>query len=142
MASLVALGGLTRIGAQASQATGAARTYSATRHIQTMSIDDQSSGFLSTDVDLDRAGGLTVANMFDQAFSPTPTFVDQTVTHTTTIPTGSGNFTTRRIATHDDTAANVSVSSDTLVSGVDGVALQKTSDFSMTPTLKFLFSSV
>lgn len=152
MASLVVNNGLQRIGVQASQASisgGSGPTYSASRQIQVMSVDDQSSAFLSTDYDLDRNGGLTVSNEFDQVLT-TPTRAGgslgaagfATVSHSTVIPTGSGNFTIRRLALHDDNATNVTTSSDTLVAGVDGQTLAKTSDFTMTPTLNLLYTNV
>lgn len=141
MASIVVNNGLQRIGVQASQATsGAGPTYNASRHIQTMSVDDQSSAFLATDVDLDRAGGLTVTNEYDAAFDSAPTRANQTITHRMTIPVGSGNFTIRRIALHDDTAANVTTASDTLVAGIDGQSLAKTSDFTIEFTVNITYS--
>lgn len=136
MAAIVVNNGLQCIGERASFVTP---SFS---RIQTMSVDDQSSAFLATDVDLDRAGALTVANEFDQALSPDPTRSSQTITHVTTIPTGSGNFTIRRIALHHDTATNVTTASNTLVSGVDGQSLTKTSDFTLTPALKLTYTNV
>lgn len=138
MAAIVVNLGLLRIGQQASESTN----YNAARNIQTMSVDDQSSAFQATDQDLDRAGGLTVSNAFDAVLDSTPTESSQTITHIMTIPTGSGNFTIRRIALHDDTAANVSTSSNTLTAGVDGQALTKTSDFTLAITLKLTYTSV
>lgn len=100
--------------------------------IQSLSVDDQSSGFLDTDEDLDRAGGLTVANSYVVDFDSTPTLNTSTnqVTSVATVPAGQGNFTIRRIAHHNAAAASVTVSSNTLVSGVDGFSFTKTSDFS------------
>lgn len=141
MATIVVNDGLARIGCQASQATGGNRAYSATRHIQVGSVDDQSSAFLSTDQDLDRAGTLTVTNMFDQVLN-TPTASANAITHTWTIATGSGNFTIRRIALHDDTTTNVTTASNTLVAGIDGQSLTKTSDFTITFTLILTYTSV
>lgn len=141
MASIVVNNGLQRMAVQTSQATsGAGPTYNASRHVQTMAVDDQSSAFLSTDVDLNRAGGLTVTNEYDSAFDATPTRSGQTTTHIMTIPTGSGNFTIRRISLHDDAAANVTTASDTLVAGIDGQSLTKTADFSMTLTLNIAYA--
>lgn len=129
--TLVVNQGLLRAGQQTSESTN----YNAARNFQTMSFDDQASAFQATDVDLDRAGGLTVANMFDAAFTSTPTESGQTVTCVANIPTGSGNFEIKRIAIHDDTAANVTTASNTLAAGVDGKSLTKTSDLSMDVTL-------
>lgn len=141
MAALVFTNGKRRIGVQASQATcGTGPTYNVARFIQTMSVDDQASAFLVTDLDLDRSGGLTVSNSFDQALiTNTRAGSTEIVSHVTTIPTGSGNFTIRRVALHDDTAANVTVSSDTIVAGIDGQSLAKTSDFTMTITVTLTY---
>ena len=79
---------------------------------------------------------------FDAAFDSTPTESGQTITHIMTIPTGSGNFTIRRISLHDDTAANVTASSTTLVGGVDGQTLAKTVDFTLAITMKLTYTSV
>lgn len=101
--------------------------------IQSLSIDDQASGFLDTDEDLDRGGGLTVANSFVVNFNATPTLNTSTnqVTSEATIPAVNGNFTIRRIAHHNAAAGSVSTSSNTLVSGVDGQSITKTSDFAV-----------
>ena len=136
MAAIVVNNGLQCIGERASFVTPGFN------RIQVISVDDQASAFLATDQDLDRAGGLTVSNMFDQAISPDPTRSGQTITHSTVIPTGSGNFTIRRLALHHDTAGVVTTASNTLVSGVDGQSLTKTSDFTMTITLKHTYTSV
>lgn len=142
MASLVVNNGLQRIAVQASQATaGSGPTYSATRHIQTMSIDDSTVAFAAGDTALNTGGAVT--NEFDQILTAgTVVRTGQTVPHQTIVPTGSGNFTTKRIALHDDTAANVTTSSATLCSGVDGQTLTKTTDFTMQPTLSYLYTSV
>lgn len=141
MASLVVNNGLQRIGIQASQATsGSGPTYSATRHIQSMSWDDSSTAFAAGHTALNSGGAVT--NEYDQAFDAAPTRSSQTITHVSTIPVGSGNFTIRRIALHDDTAANVSTASATLVAGVDGQALTKTSDFTLATTLNLLYTNV
>ncbi len=140
LASLVPNNGLRRIGVQASQATsGSGPTYNVARHIQTMSFDDSTVAFAAGDTALNSGGA--VANEFDAAFDVTPTRAGQAVTHVTTVPTGSGNFTIRRIATHDDTAANVTTSSTTLVSGVDAQSFTKTSDFTFEATLVHTYSN-
>lgn len=139
MASVVPLNGLQRIGVQASQATaGAGPTYSASREIQVLAVDDNSTGFGSGNTALDDVG--TVTNEADAAFDNTPSRTDEIVTHEATFSTGVANFTHRRVSLHDDTAANVSASSDTLVTGVDGFALTKTSDFEMTYTVTITYS--
>jgi len=140
MASIVVNNGLARIGVQASQATsGAGPTYSASRQIQVGSVDDSSVAFAAGDTALNTGGA--VATMFDQVLV-TPTRTGQVITHTWTIATGSGNFTIRRIALHDDTTANVSDSSATLVAGIDGQTLTKTSDFTLQLTVTLTYTSV
>lgn len=139
MAAQVVTLGLLRIGQQASESTN----YNAARNIQTMSVDDQASAFLASDQDLDRAGGLTVANAFDKVLDSTPTeAAPAVITHICTFATGEANFTIKRIALHDDTAANVTTSSNTLVAGVDGQSLTKTSDFTLAITVKLAYTNV
>lgn len=127
--------GLLRVGAQTSESTP---TYNAARNIQTMSVDDSTVAFASTDTALNSGGAVT--NMFDQAFDATPTESGQSITHVATIPTGSGNFSIKRIALHDDTAANVTTSSTTLFGGVDGQSITKTSSFSLAITMTLTYS--
>lgn len=134
MAAIVVNQGLLRIGQQAFESTN----YNAARNIQTLSIDDSSNAFAATDTALDSGGSVT--NEFDQAFDSTPTESAQTITTVTTIASGDGNFTVRRIALHDDTAANVSSSSTTLCAGIDGQSLTKTSDFSLELTITMAFT--
>lgn len=137
MAALIFNQGLDRVAINASQATG----YSSSRYIRTMSVDDNSNAFAASDTSLNRGGALTVTNMFDEALDATPGAPSsRVVTHTMTIPAGSGNFTIRRIALHDDTAANTTTSSTTLVAGIDGQSLTKTSDFSMAITVTVTYS--
>ena len=134
MAAKIVNQGLQRIGINASQATA----YSASRYIRTMSIDDSSNAFAAGDTALNSGGA--VSNAFDQALDSTPTRSSQTITHLCTIGTGDGNFTIRRIALHDDTAANVTTSSTTLVGGIDGQALTKTSNFTITFTVNIQYT--
>lgn len=133
MASIVVNRGLLRIGQQAFQSTN----YSVSRYIQVMSVDDSVTALAAGTTTL---GSPT--NEFDAVFNSTPTESGQTITCIMTIPTGSGNFTIRRLCEHDDTATNVTGSSTTLVSGVDAQTLTKTSDFSLAVTKQFTFTSV
>lgn len=136
MGSIVSDNGLQRMAVQTSQATaGAGPTYSASRHIQTMSIDDSATGFNSTTTTLGSPG-----NEYDAAFDATPVRSGQSVPHTMTVPTGSGNFTVRRTALHDNTPANVTGSSATFCAGVDGQSLTKTSDFTMGITQTLVYA--
>lgn len=137
MASLVVERGRLRYGQQTFESTN----YNAARNIQTMAVDDASEAFLAADTKLDDGTGFT--QLFDQVFTVTPTeTAPATITCSTIIPTGSGNFTIKRISLHDDTAANVTGASTTLCQGVDGQTLTKTSDFTLTPTLKTAITSV
>lgn len=134
MATTVVDRGKLRIGQQASESTN----YNAARNIQTLSVDDNSTGFSSTHTNLLSAG--SISNEFDQALS-TPTESSQTIIHTTTIGTGDAIFTIRRIALHDDTAANVNTTSTTLVMGIDGQALVHTADFTLTITCRLTYAN-
>ena len=126
--------GLQRIGINASQATG----FSSSRYFRTMSVDDSANAIATTDTAANSGGAVT--NFYDQAFDGTPTRLNQTITHEMTVPVGSGNYTIRRILTHDDTVANVTTSSTTLGWGVDGQTFAKTSDFTLKFILKLTFS--
>lgn len=95
-----------------------------------MSIDDSSTAFAAGHTALNSGGA--VSNQADAAFDATPTRTNQTVRHTATFGTGVFNGNTiRRIALHNDTAANVSSSSTTLVAGVDAQSIVKNSSFSI-----------
>lgn len=128
--------GLLRIGRQAFESTN----YNAARNIQVMSVDDSSNAFAQTDTALNTGGAVT--NEFDDAFDSTPTESGQSITCLMTLQTGEGNFTIRRVATHDDVAGTVSTSSTTLCQGIDGLSLTKTSDFTLAITLTTAFTSV
>lgn len=137
MAKKIVNRGLLRFGQQSSQSTN----YNVARYIRTMSVDDGTVAFASTHTALNSGGAIT--NEYDQALDATPTESGTaTITHVCTIPTGSGNFTIKRIALHDDTAANVTTSSTSLVCGIDGQTLTKTSDFSLAITMTITFTDV
>jgi hypothetical protein len=136
MASLIVNQGLQRIGIQASEAT----SYNDARNIQVMAVDDATEAFLAADTKMNDGTGFT--QEFDAVFDATPTRSAQTISHVMTIPTGSGNFTIRRVSLHDDTAANVTASSLTLVGGIDGQSLTKTSDFTLAITVSITYTSV
>lgn len=103
-----------------------------------MSFDDSSVAFAAGDTALNSGGSVT--NAYDQVLDSVPTESGQTITCVATIGTGSGNFTIRRIALHDDTTTNVTTSSSTLFGGIDGQALTKTVDFTMAITLTITFT--
>lgn len=134
MAAIIVNNGLHVIGARASN-TGETDH---DRAIQSMSVDDQGTGFSATDDALDDAGA--VSNEADADFDSTPSRSGETFSHTATFGTSEANFEIQRVALHNDTAANVSTSSTTLVGGVDGQSLTKTSDFSLTVTLDISYS--
>lgn len=138
MATLLVTRGLLRIGQQASESTN----YNAARNIQTIATDDATEAFLAADTKLNDGTGYTQS--FSQTFSATPTESGQTIIHTATIAAGSSNFQIRRVSMHDDTAANVGTAgtSTTLVGGVDGQTLTKTSDFTLTITLRLTYTNV
>ena len=138
MAALITVKGLLRCGQQAFESTN----YDAARNIQVGSVDDSSNALADSDTAANSGGA--VSNFYDQVFDSTPTesttSTTATITTTWTVPTGSGNFTIRRILMHDDTAANVTSSSSTLFGGIDGQSLTKTSDFTIQFTLKTTFT--
>lgn len=143
MASLVVNQGLQRIGINASAVGGSGSigdSQTTTRYIMTMAVDDATGAFAAANTKMNDGAGYT--QEFDQFLTTFATRSGQTITHSTVIPTGSGNFTIRRISLHDDTATNVTSTSTSLVCGVDGQTLTKTSDFTMTPTLNLLYTSV
>lgn len=141
MAAIIVNRGLLRIGQQASESTN----YNAARNIQTMSVDIGTTAFGAAHTKLNDSADVTEnsgTTYFDKVLDATPTESGQTITHIMTLATSEGNFTIKRIALHDDAAANVNASSATLVGGVDGQTLAKTSDFSLAITLKLTYTSV
>lgn len=140
MASLVMLRGRLRAGQQLYQSTN----YSATRHVQTMSVDIGATVFATGHTKLNDSADVTesAASYFDKAFDAVPTEATATITTVCTLAVGEGNIVIKRIAQHDNTAANVNASSVSLVAGIDGQTLGKTSDFSLAITLQMAFTSV
>lgn len=118
MADLVFNSGLDRIAINASQATG----FDAARYARTISVDDSGTAFTATDT---TAG--SPANFFDKALTGAPAApAGQTVTHEVQIDDGEYTAEIVRIILHDDTTANVTGSSTTLVAGVDGQSITTT----------------
>lgn len=129
MASRLTTFGLNSMARAFTQASG----YSASRFARTLAIDDSSVGFAAGDDALNDGGA--VANEFDVAFDATPSAPSAgAVTMVATVPAASGILVHRRASWHDDTVTNVTTSSTTLLMGVDGFALTKTGDFSMSYT--------
>ena len=127
--NLAAVGGTSTVGS--AQTT--------TRYLMTMSVDDSSTNFSAGDLSLStsRAAPTNEFDMFLDAFA---TLVGQTISFTATITTANGNFTIRGIAWHDDTPTNVTASSATLICGIAGQSLTKTSNFSLAITGNILFT--
>lgn len=140
MASLVVQRGRLRAGQQMYQSTN----YGATRHVQVMSVDIGATVFATGHTKLNDSADVTesAASYFDKAFDGVPTESVATITSVCTLATGEGNIVIKRIAQHDNTAANVSASSVSLVAGIDGQTLGKTADFSLSLTLSMAFTSV
>lgn len=141
MAGRVVDQGLQRIGVQASQATsGAGPTYSATRHIQVMSLDDGAGDFVAANDDCTDPGAVT--NFFDAAFTSTPTRSGLVITHVVVFATTEGNFVIRKVCLHDNVIASVSATSTTLVAGVTSQSITGTADFTKTFTETLTLSNV
>lgn len=138
MASRVVLQGLQRIGITASQATG----FAAARFIQCMTTDDATGAFAAGNTKLNDGAGFTQSHA--ESFDGSPTRSAEVISHVSTLETVDSNFTIRRIALHDDTAANVGTAgtSATLVAGVDGQTIAKTTDFTLAITLKLSYTNV
>lgn len=138
MANLVVRQGLVRIALNGSQATG----YSSSRYVRTLAIDDSSNAFAAADTAANTGGAVT--NFFDVALSSavqaTTTFTNDTIRHTATIPAASGAMTIRRISLHDDTTANTTSSSTTLIAGIDGQSLVKNTTFALTLVVDLIYS--
>lgn len=132
MASIVVNRGLQVIGKRASGITGGSPTTSA---IVAMVVDSGSTGFV--------AGQTTIgASTFDaNAFDSTPTRTNQTVSHVATYGTGDANFTIRRVSLHNLAAGSITANTSSLIGGVDGQSLTKTTSFSLEITLNLTYTS-
>lgn len=109
------------------------------RYLMTMSVDDNANNFAAADTALSTSRG-AIVNMFDQLLDGLATRTAQTISFTCTLGTGVANFTIRGIAWHDDTVANVTAASATLIAGIAGQSLLKTSSFSLAITGNILFT--
>ncbi|WP_373092348.1 hypothetical protein [Zhongshania sp.] len=132
MASKIVNRGLQVIGGRASN------TADAFAAIQSLAADDGTVAFAAAHTAINSGGAVT--NQADVDFDATPTRAGQVITHVATFPTGSANFTIRRLSLHNAAAASVSASSTTLVSGIDGQSLTKTSDFSLEVTITITYA--
>lgn len=106
--------------------------------VQVLGVDDNASNFAATDTAENTRGALV--NFAKQAFDATPTRSGQTISCTTTLATGTANFTIKGIALHNDIAANVTASSTTLIAGIAGQSIVKTSSFTLAITVSDLFT--
>lgn len=137
--------GLQRIGINASVVGGGAGVGSSqtvTRYIMTLSVDDATGNFEAAHTAINGTGGTarTITNEFDQLLDALATRSGQVVSHVCTIATGNGNFTHKGIALHDDTATNVTSSSTTLVGGIAGQSITKTSAFALAYTVNITYT--
>lgn len=119
MSDVVTQQGLNRIADTASQTSG----YNAARYIRTFTVDDSATALTPATTDL---GSPT--NVYESAFDATPTRTGQVVTHVITIPAASAAFEHKRLVLHDDTVANVTGTSNTVVAGIDGLSFVKPAD--------------
>jgi len=111
-----------------------------TRYFMTMSVDDQATGFSATHTKLNDVG--TVTNEFDALLDTAVTISSQTITMVMTVPSSSSfdGATVKRIAIHDDTATNVTVSSTTLCGGIDGQTYAKVTNVALKFTVTWTAS--
>lgn len=130
MGKLVVDRGLQLIGDRASSVAGAGLA------IQTMAIDDGTVAFV--------AGATTLGSPATEADAAlaTPTRSSQTVSHVGTFLAGVGTMTIKRISLHNDTPANVTGASTTLIAGVDAQSLLKDASLDLVITLKITYTSV
>lgn len=130
MADQVVTQGLQRIADTASQTSG----YSASRFIRTFSVDDSATALTAGTTN---AG--SPSNFFDQAFDATPTRSSLTVSHVTSLAAADAAFTHRRLMLHDDTVANVTGASNTIVAGIDGLSITKPSNVPFSYTFDLVY---
>lgn len=118
---------------------GVGSSQTVTRYLMTMSVDDNATNFAAADTALNTSRG-TVTNEYDQLLDALATISSQTISFTTTIGTANGNFVHKGLAWHDDTATNVTSSSATLIAGIAGQSITKSSSFSIAYTGQITFS--
>lgn len=118
---------------------GIGSSQSSSRYLMTMSVDDNASNFAAADTALNTSRG-AITNEADQLFDALATRSNQTLSFTTTYATGTANFVHKGLAWHDDTATNVTTSSTTLVAGIAGQSITKSSTFSLAYTGQITFT--
>lgn len=118
-------------------AVGLAQTVS--RYVMTMSVDDGTVNFAAADTAANTGGAIT--NFYDQLLDALATRAGQVVTHIMTI-TGVtyDGLTVKRILLHDDTVANVSASSNTIICGFDQLSNLKTAGINFQTTVTLTYS--
>jgi hypothetical protein len=125
MASIIVTRGLQITGGRLST------TVDAFQALQSLAVDDRATGFAAGDTSLNSPANVAVV-----AFDSTPTRSGQTVTHLGTFATGAANFIIKRISLHNAAFGSVTASSTTLYGGIDGQSITKTSDFTVTFTIR------
>ena len=130
MAKVVATQAHERTADQLFQTTGA----DAARYFRTISVDDSASAFTAGTTDLG-----SPANEYD-ADATAAEVSNGRKRLTIVIPAGSGNFNIKRVAVHDDTAANVSGSSSTFAYGFSGHSVTKDANTELTVSLDLIFA--
>ena len=134
MARLVVNAGLQVIGQRASNINGPPAA------IQTMALDNDTAAtgsFLATHTALsNRAGATTIAT---QTFSLAQSSA-QTVQHFSLYGTAAANFQIGRVSLHN--SATPTLSSASLIGGIDQQSLTKTTDFTLQIEVDITYSSI
>ncbi len=118
---------------------GVGSSQTVTRYLMTMSVDDNATNFAAADTALNTSRG-TITNEADQLLDSLTTIASQTISFTTTFATGTANFVHKGLAWHDDTATNTTSSSATLIAGIAGQSITKSSSFSLAYTGQITFT--
>lgn len=122
-----------------SGAVGSSQT--TTRYMMTMSWDDGTVNFATTDTTLSTGG--TPTNEFDQLLDGFATRSGQVITGVMTVASGTTTYdglTIKRIALHDDVVATVTKTSNTILFGFDQLSLVKTAGVAYATTVTVTFA--
>jgi hypothetical protein len=137
MARLIVNQGLQVIGQRASFSAGAPAL------IQAMCVDGgtaATNSFLATHTALSNGGAtLTNTNSFASTSFSATTSSAQTIQHFSLYGTGTANFTIGRVSLHN--SATPTLSSASLIGGIDQQSLLKTTDFSLQIEVDILYTS-
>lgn len=134
MARLMVNQGLQVIGQRASNINGPPAA------IQTMALDNgtaATNSFLATHTALSN-GGATINSIATQTFSSV-TSSAQTVQHVALYGTAAGNFQIGRVSLHN--SATPTLSSASLIGGIDQQSLTKTTDFTLQIQVNITYTS-